>query len=82
MSQVLDFTGFARPQKVRLRVAPRRDEVDDFWPATSGSNWAEEEPTPDPANAPRRVLAEVFALFAVVGVLILAVTLFVPGPSF
>jgi hypothetical protein len=82
MSQVLDFTGFARPQKVRLRATPRGGEMDDFWPATSPSNWAEEEPTPDPANTPQRVLSEVFALFAVVGVLILAVALFVPGPSF
>jgi hypothetical protein len=82
MSQVLDFTGFVKPQKVRLRVVPRGDEVDDFWAAISPSSWVEEEPAPDPANAPRQVLSEVFALFAVVGGLIFAVALFVPGPSF
>lgn len=65
-----------------MRVVPRGDEMDDSWPEVSRHCSSEEEPAVDPANAPRQVLSEVFALFAVVTALIVAVTLFVPGPSF
>ncbi|HXC56183.1 MAG TPA: hypothetical protein VNU97_12870 [Rhizomicrobium sp.] len=82
MSQVLDFTDAARPRRIRLRVVPRGDEMDGFWPDVSRGNAAEEEAVVNRANAPKHVLTEVLVLFAVVAVLVLAVTLFVPGPSF
>ncbi len=80
LSQVLDFRGSAQSEKARLRVVPRGDEVDDFWPDLPRRDWAGTAPAVDPANAPGRVLSEMAAVLSVVGVLILAVSAFVPGP--
>jgi hypothetical protein len=80
MSQVLEFDStMARPKRVPLRVIPRGDDMDPFWPQISSRHDASEELTVDPANAPARVLSEIGALFSAVGLLILVVTLFVPG---
>lgn len=80
MSQVLKFRNVQRPRKVQLRVVPRGDEMDDFWPDVLRYASPAEEAAVNPANAPKRVLAEVFALFSTVAVLVLALTLLVPGP--
>jgi hypothetical protein len=75
MSQVLDFRGSAQAEKARLRVVPRGDEIDDFWPEPSSDSAGAAV-----ANAPGRVLGEMAAVLSAVGLLILAVSAFVPGP--
>lgn len=81
MSQVLDFKDVAaRPDRVRLRTVPPRDDGNPFWPEVSPQQGSCEAPAVDPANAPGRVLSEVAALFSAVALLIFAVTVFVPGP--
>ena len=79
MSQVLDFRDVARPEKVWPRVVPRGDETDDFWPDVARPTPPDEEPPVDPLNAPKRVLFEALMVLSAVAILILAVTLFVPG---
>ncbi|HEY0301067.1 MAG TPA: hypothetical protein VGC36_07040 [Rhizomicrobium sp.] len=76
MSQALDFSGVARPRKPRLHVVPRGGEMDDFWPEMSGR--PAKDAAFDPANAPGRVLSEIFILFAAAAVVVLAVTAFAP----
>ncbi len=80
MSQVLDFRSLTKPENVRLVVVQRGDEMDEFWPEVSRRDPAEEVTEVDSSNSPKQVLLEVLALFSVVALLILAVTIFVPGP--
>jgi hypothetical protein len=79
MSQVLDFTQALGPSREARAVRQASDEPDEIWPGVVCHPEAEDAPA-DPANAPRRVLFEVFLILAAAGVLVAAVTFLVPGP--
>ena len=53
----------------------------DFWPEASSRYSRENLPPMNPANSPQRVLFEVFLILAAAGMVVAAVTLWLPGTS-
>ena len=81
MSQVLDFRSVSRATKAPPRPQLRGDDTGEFWLEVSRSDSSDEPLAADPANAPGRVLLEVFVVLAVTALLAVAVTWLVPGPA-
>ena len=80
MNQILQF----HSQTLRRNPRPPRpvlrgDETGEFWLEVSRSDSPDEPVAVDPANAPGRVLFEVFLVLAVAALLAVAVTWLVPG---
>ena len=79
MSSVLEFNGAARPKVREPRPVLRGDDVGEFWldfERDSSDEAAEIEHTP------ARVLTEAFLILASAGLLALAVTEIMHGPTF
>jgi hypothetical protein len=94
MAQILDFDAVQRraPEGQlstnsnhpgRRGARPEPDDVFTFWPEVSCGLWAGEQltPTPDPANAPSRVLAEVLVILGSAGLLVLLATAIFGAPQ-
>ncbi len=81
MSSVLEFTHGATRQDYRPRPALRGDDVGEFW--LDVARRPSDEPVAiETEHTPRRVLTEAFLVLAGAGLLALAVTMILPGPSF
>ena len=84
MAHVVDFGKISALRgRTGERQAPRQLGVaeqssDDFWPEVSCGLWLKKPA--DPANAPRRVLAEIALILGGCGLLVGLVSFFVHGP--
>jgi hypothetical protein len=57
------------------------DDSFSYWPVVSSGLWVSQEPSaPDPANAPERVLTEVFLILGGAGLLVMLTTMFFGAP--
>jgi hypothetical protein len=77
-SNVIQLDAASRIRRARAREIPRNCD-EPFWPEIS-SRYSLENPLPlNPDNSAKRALTEIALLFAVVGMLVLAMWAFLPG---